>query len=53
MVVGSKEVDSRGRRISQWSSGESVGRKVGVRGPPMVYSDVAAHKSVRGWWWEL
>ena len=32
--------DSRGKRISHWSSGELVERKMGVRGSPMGCSEV-------------
>ncbi len=39
---------SEGRRSSQWSNGEFVGMKVGVRGSPTWVSGVVVIKFVRG-----
>ena len=39
---------SVGIRISQWSSGELVGMKVGVSGSPKCVRDVSVRRSARG-----
>jgi len=43
----------RGRRKSQWSKGEIVGVKVGVRVSPTGRNDVDVQKSVKVWWCEV
>ena len=48
VVVGGSWGASFGMRISQWSSGELVGMKVGVSGFPKCVSDVSIRKSARG-----
>ena len=40
VVVGGREIASRGVCIRQWYSGESVGMKVGIRGSPICVNDV-------------
>jgi hypothetical protein len=47
VVVSGREVASSGMRISQWSSGELVGMKVGVGGSPTCNSDVFVRKFVK------
>ena len=42
-----------GRRRSQWSSGESVGVKVGVCGFPIWISDVVSQNSPSVGLWDL
>ena len=45
VVVGGGEGVSFGMRMSQWSSGEFVGMKVGVSGSPTCACDVSVRKS--------
>jgi len=49
VVVGGREDASTEIRISQWSSGESLGTKVGARGSPMCLSAVFVRESDNGW----
>ena len=53
VVVDGREFVSRGKRMSRWSRGESVVRKVRVSASPICCSDVVVHKFVRVLWWEL
>ncbi len=48
VVVGGDRGAALGIRISQWSSGELLGMKVGVSGSPMCVSSVFVRKSAKG-----
>ncbi len=52
VVVDGREVASRNVRIRQWSSGEFIGMKVGMRGSPMCSKYVSMRKSDNGMHWE-
>ena len=48
VVVSGSEGVSSGIRMIQWSRGELVGTKVGVRGSPICDSVVSVRKFARG-----
>ena len=48
VVVDGRAIASRGVRISQWSSGEFLGMKGGIRGYPTCNNVVSPRKSDMG-----